>query len=108
MKYFNKTDINWFGLDASNDMLEIANSKLENVSLIQANAENMPYSSSTFDFIVNNYALHHFKNKGQALTEIHRILKNDGIYKLHNNSTHDMSQWWVYYYFPSVYGEDLQ
>ncbi|QQK81912.1 methyltransferase domain-containing protein [Salicibibacter cibi] len=55
-----------------------------------------------------NHALHHFKNKDQVLTEIHRILKNGGIYELHNISIHDMPKWWIYYYFPSAYDEDVK
>ena len=108
MLYFNKFNMNWNGLDASEAMLVKAREKLENVALSKAFAEEMPYNSDTFDFIANNYAFHHYTSKEQALDEIHRVIKRDGIFKLHNIAIHDMKKWWVYDYFPSAFYEDLK
>lgn len=68
----------------------------------------MPYITETFDFISNNYAFHHYSDKGQALNEIYRVLTKGGIYKLHNIAIHNMPKWWVYHYFPTAYFEDLK
>lgn len=108
ISFFSGQNIKWYGLDLSEPMLQKAKEKVKNVELIVANVENMPYQSKTFDFITNNYAFHHYRNKGQALNEIVRVLKNGGIYKMHNIAAHEMSKWWVYHYFPSAYGEDLK
>lgn len=105
--YFEGLNIKWNGLDLSEQMLSKANEKVKNVKLIRADVVDMPYVSKTFDFITNNYAFHHYSNKGQALNEIYRVLKKGGIYKLHNIAIHDMPKWWVYHYFPSAYYEDL-
>lgn len=53
----------------------------------------MPYITETFDFISNNYAFHHYSDKGQALNEIYRVLTKGGIYKLHNIAIHNMPKW---------------
>lgn len=108
MHNFNKNNINWNGLDASEEMLEKASQRLQNVELSKGYAEKMPYGSETFDFIINNYAFHHYSNKGSALDEVHRVLKRDGIFKLHNIAIHDMPNWWIYHYFPTAYYEDLK
>jgi len=108
MKYFHPINIDWYGLDASEDMLNIAKQKLNNVSFVLGLAENMPYESEKFDYIANNYAFHHFINKEQVLDEVFRVLKKGGIFKLHNIIIHDMKKWWVYHYFPSAYYEDLK
>ncbi|MCR2822704.1 class I SAM-dependent methyltransferase [Lederbergia panacisoli] len=100
--------INWHGLDASEEMLKKAKEKITEVSFTHGFAEDMPYTSNTFDFISNNYAFHHFTKKEEAIDEIHRVLIKGGMYKLHNISIHDMRQWWVYHYFPSAYEEDLK
>ncbi|MBS4201368.1 class I SAM-dependent methyltransferase [Bacillus sp. FJAT-49732] len=103
---FREERINWHGLDASEEMLIKAKEKVTDVTFTHGQAEDMPYTSDTFDFISNNYAFHHFTKKDLALDEIHRILVKNGIYKMHNICIHDMPQWWVYHYFPSAYEED--
>lgn len=108
INYFGEVNIHWNGLDLSDQMLKKANEKVTNVEFINADVEDMPYQSEVFDFISNNYAFHHYINKGQALNEIYRILKKGGIYKLHNIAIHDMPKWWIYHYFPSAYYEDLK
>ena len=106
--YFNGININWYGLDLSDQMLKKANEKIKNVEFTNADVKRMPYDSEAFDFISNNYAFHHYSNKEQALNEIYRVLKKGGIYKLHNIAIHDMPKWWIYHYFPSAYYEDLK
>lgn len=106
--YFKEVNINWYGLDLSDSMLEKAIKRVSNVEFTEANVEDMPYQTNEFDFISNNYAFHHYSNKEQALNEIQRVLKKEGVYKLHNISIHDMPNWWVYHYFPTAYEEDLK
>lgn len=108
LNYFDNDNINWYGLDLSEQMLKKAIEKVKNVEFSNANVEDMPYHSEAFDFISNNYAFHHYGNKQQALNEIYRVLQKGGIYKLHNITIHDMPNWWVYHYFPAAYYEDLK
>lgn len=108
MNSFKGLNIKWNGLDASKEMLDIAAKKLDEVALVKSYAEEMPYKSETFDFISNNYAFHHYENKGYVFDEIYRVLIKGGIYKLHNIAIHDMPNWWIYHYFPSAFYEDLK
>ncbi|WP_261129684.1 class I SAM-dependent methyltransferase [Bacillus sp. Marseille-Q3570] len=108
MPLFSNVNIVWNGLDASRDMLKKASEKVNNVNLVHGYAENLPFETNALDYISNNYAFHHYENKDIALDEIARVLKNDGVYKLHNIAIHKMPEWWVYKYFPSAYEEDLQ
>lgn len=75
INYFDGDNINWNGLDLSEKMLKKANEKVKNVEFTNANVEDMPYGSENFDFISNNYAFHHYRNKQQALNEIYRVLQ---------------------------------
>ena len=88
--YFEGFNIKWYGLDLSEQMLSKANEKVKNVNLVRADVVDLPYVSETFDFISNNYAFHHYSDKGQALNEIYRVLTKGGIFKLHNITIHDM------------------
>ena len=71
-------------------------------------AEELDYESKCFDFISNNYAFHHFQGKEKALDEISRVIKQKGIFKMHNIAIHDMPKWWIYQLFPNAYYEDLK
>ncbi|SKC81994.1 class I SAM-dependent methyltransferase [Maledivibacter halophilus] len=108
IKHFKHVNIEWHGLDLSKEMLDKAKAKVDNVLFTNGKAEKLPYDCSYFDFISNNYAFHHFENKSEALDEVGRVIKKDGIFKMHNIAIHDMSKWWIYQLFPSVYYEDLK
>ena len=105
LKEFN---INWHGLDASQAMLNKAKDKVEGAAFEKGFAESMPYEDENFDVITNNYAFHHFVGKEKGLDEIHRVLKRDGVYKLHTIDIYGMKNWWVYRYFPSALLEDYK
>ncbi|OEH94444.1 class I SAM-dependent methyltransferase [Bacillus solimangrovi] len=108
VNHYKEMNVHWSGLDLSKQMLKKAEEKLDHVTLTKADAHNMPYSDESFDYISNNYAFHHYKDKGKVLNEIHRVLNSGGIYKLHNIAIHDMPKWWIYHYFPTAYYEDLK
>lgn len=108
IEYFKDKNVNWYALDASLEMLDIAKSKTNIATFSSGIAEEMPYESNFFHFIANNYAFHHYLDKANALDEIYRVLKKDGVYKMHNIAIHDMKKWWIYEFFPSAYEEDVK
>lgn len=73
-----------FGIDFSKNMLNIANKKikklnLENkITLIQADALQLPFSNNYFDIVTIGYGLRNLKNLDSGLKEIHRVLKSKG------------------------------
>ncbi|MCA1010532.1 class I SAM-dependent methyltransferase [Halobacillus halophilus] len=105
---FHDSHVRWTGLDASEAMLERAKEKLESIQLVHGYAENMPFESAQFDYIMNNYSFHHYMEKEKAIDEITRVLRVNGLYKMHNIAIHTMPKWWVYHYFPEAYEEDVQ
>ncbi len=108
IQYFQTGNIVWHGIDASEEMLDKARINVKHVILSKGLAEELPYENETFDYIVNNYSFHHFEQKSKVLDEVKRVLKKNGLFKIHNIAIHDMSKWWIYQYFPSAYFEDLK
>ena len=45
---------------------------------IQSDAENLPFSSETFDIVYSNGVLHHTNDTEAAINEVFRVLKSDG------------------------------
>lgn len=67
--------------DFSNEMIRQAKKKSQSVRLhfsVQ-DATNLPYASETFDTVIISNALHIMPYPQKALSEIHRVLKQNGI-----------------------------
>ena len=104
--YNNGNDIEWIGVDLSNEMLEIARSKVDNTQFINCDAEDIKFSVDYFDFVVCNFAFHQFINKHLVLKNIFTMLRGDGIFKQTNICPEFIKDWWVYKYCPQTYYED--
>jgi ubiquinone/menaquinone biosynthesis C-methylase UbiE len=68
-----------FGVDLSSEMLSVARFRLANVlPLVAARAEQLPFRSATFDWVVSTSVFHYIREPGVALGEFHRLLKPNG------------------------------
>lgn len=65
-------------LDSSTEMLEMASRKNPRVSLIQAQAHQIPFDDGYFDVVLCMDALHHFQYRERVLREMARVLKKGG------------------------------
>jgi ubiquinone/menaquinone biosynthesis C-methylase UbiE len=69
--------------DFSAGMLESAGENLRdapaafNFQIIDA--QSIPYEKAAFDIVIANHMLYHVPERKKALSEIHRVLKNDGV-----------------------------
>jgi 2-polyprenyl-3-methyl-5-hydroxy-6-metoxy-1,4-benzoquinol methylase len=52
--------------------------RLENLSLLQARAPELPFGAGVFDFIVAADVLEHLQDLEQVVTELHRLLAPEG------------------------------
>jgi demethylmenaquinone methyltransferase/2-methoxy-6-polyprenyl-1,4-benzoquinol methylase len=73
------------GVDSSPGMLKIAQKKtigLANVSLVEADAGSLPFTSGTFDAVTCSHAFYELKGETQkqALQEIVRVLRPQGTF----------------------------
>lgn len=72
----------YLGIDNSTKLIEIARKKHPKHHFIEGNQLNIPVENSSTDVIVNIRAFHHLpskKTRVQALSEMRRVLKKDGI-----------------------------
>lgn len=98
--------VTWRALDASDAMLAKARAKVEGVDFVHGTAEELPYESHAFDYVVSSYAFHHFENKRRALDEVRRVTRKNGVVRFNNIDPKRMTGWWVYTLFPSAALED--
>lgn len=75
----------YFGLDFSQNMLEVARTKAEELGLTdgvylqRCNVENTPYPEDSFDLVLAIGLIEYFKKPEELIQEIKNILKKDGI-----------------------------
>ena len=78
-------EVQIIGIDISEKMLEIGKNKikqkgLENLIKLQlADSENLPFESGSFDGITAGFGVRNFENLQLGLSEMCRVLKEDGI-----------------------------
>lgn len=79
MKLNINKDLNLYGLDISEKMIETAKKNLGNkVELKIGDSEYMPWEDDFFDVIVCNASFHHYPNPEKVLLEMKRVLKSKG------------------------------
>jgi SAM-dependent methyltransferase len=66
------------GLDASRGMLTVAARLAPDIDWRHGSADALPFADSSFDAVVSQFGLMFFKERGQALREMLRVLKSQG------------------------------
>lgn len=66
------------GVDFSENMIKIAESKNKNIRFFQGDATNLPYGDNSFDIVTMSFGLRNIQNAEKAIEEIYRILKPNG------------------------------
>lgn len=68
-------DLTDAALDATRRHFEVADVR---GTFIPANAERLPFSTGSFDFVYSHGVLHHSPNPQRAIDEVHRVLRPGG------------------------------
>ncbi|AOY80054.1 MULTISPECIES: methyltransferase domain-containing protein [Moorena] len=71
------------GIDISPKMIENAlaqtrNGQNQTIEFQVANSEEIPYQDQSFSSIICTFSIHHYQNPVRALSEMKRVLKDDG------------------------------
>lgn len=66
-----------FGIDISEVAVQKAKLKLPNDTIIEANAENLPFENATFDYVTCLGSLERMINKNTVLQEIKRVTNSE-------------------------------
>ena len=94
--------INFYGVEPSAEMLNIASSRTGNISWLTGTAEQIPADDDTFSGVIATLTIHHWTDIKKALTEIHRVLKEDGNMVLFTALPEQMEGYWLNHYFPKM------
>ena len=73
------------GIDISLEMLKVQQHILQKkhldhlINLQQAESENLPFESNSFDITTTTFGVRNFENLKQGLSEMHRVLRPGGV-----------------------------
>lgn len=79
--------------DFSDGMVNIVREKYsnnQNVSIIKADIQNIPFPDNCFDIVIANYMLYHVSDLPKALSEMKRILRSGGTFYAATNGNGGM------------------
>ncbi len=81
------------GLDLSREMLELARTKMagyrQNLDLILADAEHLPFTNTTFDAIIGMSTMHYFESQEAILDKFTAALKEKGVFIYGDLTVHE-------------------
>lgn len=92
--------LNLVGIDPSNEMLQVAKNRNQEIRWIQGFAENIPLEDETFDGIMGCLTLHHWKDIEKGYKELYRVLKPGGKMVFFTSSPEQTAAYWLKHYFP--------
>jgi len=99
--------LNFYGVEPSEKMLDIARSRNGNVNWFLGQAEQIPLDDNLFDGAVATLTIHHWTNIKKALKEIHRVLKKDGKIVFFTATPEQMQGYWLNHYFPKMLKDSI-
>lgn len=80
-------EVSFKGIEFSAEQLEKAHRlEIHNLKFIQGDAHHLPFESNAFDVIFGRYILEHVHSPSVVLTEMHRVLKQNGEVFLQENN----------------------
>jgi arsenite methyltransferase len=91
-----------YGIDPWQEAIDRAKCKrdkynVQNIRLIEGNAEGISFADNTFDLIVSNVGINNFENPGAVLKECFRVCKTGGQIALTTNPVGHMREFYEVY-----------
>lgn len=95
------------GADYSTGMLKIAAAAGENIRVVNADANYLPYKKNSFDILYCINAIHHFNDKRAFISSAFDLIKPGGIFAVFGIDHSDPElNWYVYDYFDNTFALD--
>ena len=108
LNIFNNFRCKVYGIDPSENMLQIARQKTHEITWLKGHAESIPLRNNSVDIITSFFSTHHFSNISKVISEYNRIVKKSGIVFLVTISHDQMKSSLEYKFFPELLEYDIK
>ncbi|TVL64675.1 class I SAM-dependent methyltransferase [Brachyspira hyodysenteriae] len=89
-----KATAEFYGLDLSEEMINISKSKnIKDAEFILGSANKLPFNDNTFDIVTCIQSFHHYPYPDEAMKEVYRVLIKGGIYILSDTGVGGIAAW---------------
>lgn len=78
---------NLYGLDFSQNMLDVLTKTNKNIKTIQGDAYNLPFKNNEFDVVFSVHVLMHLENPKKAYNEMLRVSKKLVLFEVNNKAS---------------------
>ena len=95
------------GLDFFTGMLQQAKKRSPSISWINADGARLPFQSSQFHYVCNQFSYPHIQQKERMIHEAFRVLQPGGRFAVTNIDPWSMKNWIIYQYFPAAWERDI-
>lgn len=92
--------LNFYGVEPSAAMLEVASTCSNKVNWFMAQAEEIGLGDEIFDGAIATLTIHHWTNLSKGLAEINRVLKPGASLVIFTATPQQMRGYWLNEYFP--------
>jgi len=99
--------LNFYGVEPSEKMLDIARSRNGKINWLLGQAEQISLNDNLFDGAIATLTIHHWTDINKALKEIHRVLKKDSKILIFTATPEQMKGYWLNHYFPKMLEDSI-
>ena len=75
-------DADIIGIDPAPGMLDVARSAVPGADFVDGTAEDLPITTGSVDLVVTTMSFHHWHDQRQGVSEVGRVLREDGRFLL--------------------------
>ena len=90
------------GVDLSFNMLRVAQHRAPSAAWVKGDGQALPLTSSSVDYVTNQYSYAHIPDKRAFFREVFRVLRPAGRFVLRNIDPWSMPDWIIYRFFPEA------
>lgn len=102
-----KNGFQFIGIDPSNQMLEKAKLKNNEIDWKIGTAENTGLPQNFVDGIIGSLTIHHWTDLISAFSELNKILKPNGKIVIFTSTPKQMEGYWLNHYFPKMLSDSI-
>ncbi|MDO4633320.1 MAG: class I SAM-dependent methyltransferase [Eubacteriales bacterium] len=85
----------YYGIDLSEKMIEVARENGETIHFRQGDCENLPYSDNSFDVVTCSMSFHHYPHVEDFFQSVSRVLKPGGRFILRDMTSNSVFVRWI-------------